>query len=104
MRLPPLPPGVYKIPNAFIGLILQGEPKKLASVVKPKTRRAPGVIAVDFVGGHLKEKKATEFNKLDKLLSDEDLGILILFPTIPMQVIPPEFVRSAREKRGMRLS
>ena len=66
--------------------------KKLTSVqVKPKTRRALG-IAVDFVGDHLKDKKATEFNTLDKLLS-EDLGLLIPFPTI--QVIPPESVRSA---------
>ena len=46
----------------------QAELKKLAAVVKPKTRRAQG-IAVDFVGDHLKDKKATEFNTLDKLLS-----------------------------------
>ena len=65
---------------------MQAELKDLASVVKTKTRRALG-IAVDFVGDHLKDKKVTEFNTLDKLLS-EDLGILILFPTI--QVIPPE--------------
>ena len=38
---------VYEIPNAFIGRISQGEPKKLASVVKPNTRYALG-IAVDF--------------------------------------------------------
>ena len=42
---------VYEILNAFIGRILQAEPKKLASVVKPKTRRALG-IAFDFVGDH----------------------------------------------------
>ena len=81
---------VYEIPNAFIGRILQAELKDLASVVKTKTRRAL-VIAVDFVGDHLKDKKATEFNTLDKLLS-EDLGLPIPFPTI--QVIPPESVRS----------
>ena len=83
---------VYEIPNTFIGWILQAEPKKLASVVKPKTPRALG-IAVDFVGDHLKDKKAKEFNTLDKLLS-EDLGLLIPFPTI--QVISPESVRSVR--------
>ena len=44
---------VYEILNAFIGRILQAEPnKKLASVVKPKTRRALGIV-VDFVGDHL---------------------------------------------------
>ena len=37
---------VYEILNAFI--VLQVEPKKLASVVKPKTRRALGIV-VDFV-------------------------------------------------------
>ena len=83
---------VYEIPNTFIGRISQAEPEKLASVVKPKTPRALG-IAVDFVGDHLKDKKATEFNTLDKLLS-EDLGLLIPFLTI--QVIPPESVRSVR--------
>ena len=83
---------VYEIPNTFIGRILQAAPKKLASVVKPKTPRALG-IAVDFEGDHLKDKKATEFNTLDKLLS-EDLGLLIPFPTI--QVIFPESVRSVR--------
>ena len=83
---------VYEIPNTFIGRILQAEPKKLASVVKPKTPRALG-IAVDFVGDHLKDKKAIEFNTLDKLLS-KDLGLLIPFPTI--QVISPESVRSVR--------
>ena len=31
---------VNKIPNASIGRISQAEPKKLASVVKPKTRRS----------------------------------------------------------------
>ena len=35
---------VYEIPNAFIGRISQAEPKKLASVVKPKTRRALGLL------------------------------------------------------------
>ena len=42
--------------------------KKLASVVKPKTRRALGIV-VGFVGDHLKDKMLTEFNTLDKLLS-----------------------------------
>ena len=46
-------PDVYEIPNAFIGRILQAEPKKLASVVKPKTRRALGIAVVGFVGDHL---------------------------------------------------
>ena len=55
---------VYEIPNAFIGRILQAEPKRLASVVKPKTPHALG-ISIDFVGDHLKDKKATEFNTLD---------------------------------------
>ena len=59
---------VYEILNAFIGRILQAEPKKLASVVKPKTRRALWIV-VDFVGDHLKDKKSTKFNTLDKLLS-----------------------------------
>ena len=59
--------------NALIGRILLAEPKKLASIVKSKTGRAQG-IAVDFVGDHLKDKKVTEFNTLDKLLS-EDLGL-----------------------------
>ena len=83
---------VSEIPNAFIGRISQAEPKKLASVVKPKTPRALG-IAVDFVGDHLKDKKATEFNTLDKLLSEE-LGLLIPFPTI--QVNSSVSVRSVR--------
>ena len=83
---------VYEIPNAFIGRISQAEPKKLASVVKPKTRRALGIAVVGFVGDHLKDKKVTEFNTLDKLLS-EDLELLIPFP---IQVIPPESVRSVR--------
>ena len=52
---------------SFIGRILQAEPKNLASVSKPKMRRALG-IAVDFVVDHLKDKKATEFNTLDKLI------------------------------------
>ena len=47
---------VYEIPNTFIGRILQAEPKKLASIVKPRMPRALG-IAVDFVGDHLKDKK-----------------------------------------------
>ena len=81
---------VYKITNAFIGRISQAEPKKLASVVKPKPRRALG-IAVDFVIDHLRDKKATGFNTTDQLLS-EDLGLPIPFLTI--QVIPPESVRS----------
>ena len=53
---------VYEIPNAFIMQISQAEPKKLASVVKLKTRRALGIAAVGFVGDH---KKGTEFNTLD---------------------------------------
>ena len=56
---------VYEIPNAFIGQISQAEPKKLASVVKPKTRSALGITVVGFVGDHLKDKKVTEFNTLD---------------------------------------
>ena len=56
---------VYEIPNAFIRRISQAEPKKLASVVKPKTRRALGITVVGFVGDHLKDKKMTEFNRLD---------------------------------------
>ena len=56
---------VYHIPNAFIGRISQAEPKKLASIVKPKTRRALGIAVVGFVGDHLKVKKVTEFNTLD---------------------------------------
>ena len=39
---------VYEIPNAFIGRISPAEPKKLASVVKPKTRRALGIAVVFF--------------------------------------------------------
>ena len=34
---------VYEIPHAFIGRISQAEPKKLASVVNPKRRRALGI-------------------------------------------------------------
>ena len=49
---------VYEIPNAFIVQILQAEPKKLASVVKPNMRCALG-IAVDFVG-----EKATEYQHI----------------------------------------
>ena len=56
---------VYEIPNAFIGRISQAEPKKLASVVKTKTRRALGIAVVGFVGEYLKDKKVTEFNTLD---------------------------------------
>ena len=55
----------YEIPNAFIGRISQAEPKKLASVVETKTRRALGIAVVGFVGDHLKDKKVTEFNTLD---------------------------------------
>ena len=43
------------IPNAFLGRISQAEPKKLASVVTPKTRRALGIAVVGFVGDHLKD-------------------------------------------------
>ena len=56
---------VYEIPNAFIGRISQAEPKKLASVVKPKTRRALGFAVVGFVGDNFRDKKVTEFNTLD---------------------------------------
>ena len=91
-RCPKLSRYVCEIPNAFIGRISQAEPKKLASVVKPKTRRALEIAVVGFVGDHLKVKKVTEFNTLDQLLS-EDLGLLIPFP---IQVIPPESVRSVR--------
>ena len=55
---------VYKIPNAFY-LANLAEPKKLASVVKPKARRALGIAIVGFVGDHLKDKKVTEFDTLD---------------------------------------
>ena len=48
---------VYEIPSAFIGRISQAEPKKLASVVKPKTRCALGIAVVGYVGDHLKDKK-----------------------------------------------
>ena len=54
-----------KISNTFIWLISQGEPEKIASVVKPKTCRALGIAVVGFVGDHLRDKKATEFNTLD---------------------------------------
>ena len=40
-------------------------PKKLASIVKPKTRHALEIAVVGFVGDHLKDKKATEFNTLE---------------------------------------
>ena len=56
---------VYEIPNAFIRRSSQAEPKKLASVVKPKTGRALGFTVLGFVGDHLKDKKVTEFNTLD---------------------------------------
>ena len=56
---------------------MQAGPRKLASIVKRKTFFALG-IAVDFLGDHLKDKKAIKFNTLDKLLS-EDFGVLILF-------------------------
>ena len=42
-----------------------------------ETRCALG-IAVNFVGDHLKDKKATAFNTMDKLLS-EDLGLPMPF-------------------------
>ena len=64
-----------------------------ASRVKPKMCRALGIAVVGFVGDHFRDKKATEVNTLDRLLS-EDLGLLIPFLTI--QVIPPESVRSVR--------
>ena len=61
---------VYEIPNqCFYRANLQVEPKRLASVVKPKMPRALE-ISVYFVGDHLKHKRATEFNTLDKLLSE----------------------------------
>ena len=56
---------VYEIPDALIGQISQAEPKKLVSVGKPKTRLVLGFAVVGFVGDHLKDKKATEFNTLD---------------------------------------
>ena len=56
---------VYEIPNAFIRRISQAEPKRLASVVEPKTRRALGIAVVGFVGDHLKDKQVTEFSTLD---------------------------------------
>ena len=56
---------VHEIPNAFIRRISQAEPKRLASVVEPKTRRALGIAVVGFVGDHLKDKKVTEFDTLD---------------------------------------
>ena len=75
-------------------MLLSGEFRKqsqrIASVVKPKTRRALGT-AVDSVVDHLRDKKATELNTIDKLLS-EDLELPIPFLTI--QVIPPESARS----------
>ena len=77
--------------NAFIERISQAEPKKLASVVKPKTRRALGIAVVGFVCDHFRDKKATEINTLDRLLS-EDLRLLI--PFLKIQVIPPESVQS----------
>ena len=56
---------VYEIPNTFIGRISQAEHKKLASVVKPKTRSTLGIAVVGFVGDHLKDKKVTEFKTLN---------------------------------------
>ena len=56
---------VYELPNAFIRRISQAEPKKLGSVVKPKTGRALEITVLGFVGDHLKDKKVTEFNTLD---------------------------------------
>ena len=56
---------VNKIQNPFIGRISQAEPKKLASVVKPKTLRALGIAVVGFVGDRFKNKKAKEFNTLN---------------------------------------
>ena len=52
-RCSKLSPSLYEIPNAFIGRISQAEPKKRASVVKPKTRRALWIAVVGFVGDHL---------------------------------------------------
>ena len=52
-------------------MLLSGEfrkqlkPKKLASVVKPKMRRALGIAVAGFVSDHLKDKKAAAFNTLD---------------------------------------
>ena len=48
---------VYEIPNVLIGQISQAEPKKLASVVKPKTRPALGTAVVGFVGNQFKGQK-----------------------------------------------
>ena len=35
---------VYEMPNVFIRRILQAEPQKVASVVKPKTHLALGIV------------------------------------------------------------
>ena len=53
---------VHERTNAFIGGISQAEPKKLASVVKPKTHHALGIAVVGFVCDHLKDKEATQLN------------------------------------------
>ena len=57
-----------KLPKYFYQRISQAEPKKLASLVKLQTPSALRIV-VDFEGDHLKDKKVTEFNILDKLLS-----------------------------------
>ena len=56
---------VHEIPNAFIRRMSQAEPKKLAYVVKPKTRSALGIAVVGFVGDHLKDNKVPELKALD---------------------------------------
>ena len=46
-------------------MLLSGKFRKLASVVKQKTRCALGIAVVDFVGDHLKDKEVPEFHTLD---------------------------------------
>ena len=110
---------VYEIPNAFVerisqaGVILRCRPQKkhlrsLLPYLNRKTRRALR-IAVDFVGVHLKYKKATKFITYPRrtynfpgrkvlrngLWTNFYLKIWDFpFPTI--QIIPPESVRSVR--------
>ena len=51
-----------------IRMILRKTPLKVYSNLKLQTPCALGIV-VDFEGDHLKDKKATEFNTLGKLLS-----------------------------------
>ena len=73
-------------------MLLSGD--MLASVVKPKTRRALGIV-VDFVGDHLKDKKLTEFNTLDKLFFSKIWVFRSRFQQT-IQVIPRDSLRSVR--------